>query len=724
MTMNMNVSEMNEVVESIRAKLFQGEDLKPEELEQLQPFLNVVSSCEDQGCSAASAIPYLNRFMLNDTMAITTPGPQLVRYVGMVQDMLDPEYYVIRDDKGRSTHFRDYNYLEETTCSNAEERTMTEKTAVIPPKHQYSSGNGEHPHHELAERIPLVIVPIPFATDWFRQSIQPRSENNLDNVAGVSSPKSVVNPPRKRARDSTERKGDDDNNTNNGMDRTVEHTKQLKSDDPEAGRTSAESTSNHTIDNNTIHDWWPAGSCGTSHEDCPILAKFSYDQLFPFQQEIESPPLLSRSRRRLLLNDLVSVVGVLSMNPWEADFPQQGNDQNLWCSMNEWMEAGGGGDAFTTILPPPSRLPRLHVLRYQVLDLDDMVTDPFFSSSLASSSQGQNASDDKSAASYVHLYCPNVLLRHFCGLNSSKKLAHLLWLCLLSKADRKITTTNKRCEMIHVGPMERAMGCLSVQVSMPDLNSSRAFFQHLAKNVLPQLCPVVATIDCSRKEDLRQLGLGPSKDSNGRLRPCPLQLPAGSVLLIHYHPTLQEHKDNAIKAVMNELVQHHRLSYRFEGGVFLQFEADYQIIIVSTQTQQFPCTVSILSNGLSKGAEVPPADMIMSRKTLGRARRSFKRDGSTCQVTLSSSLTERAQDDFLSRRRSIHVSNQHQESKRLCPDTAESLLPGEDDFHRWLNTTKLLAKSRICLSPIDENQKWEANERDWEVALELDDAIH
>jgi hypothetical protein len=415
------------------------------------------------------------------------------------------------------------------------------------------------------------------------------------------------------------------------------------------------------------------------------------------------------------------------MDPWEADFSQQQcQDQNCHASMDQWMGGGRWGeDTFSTTIPPPSRLPRLYVLRYQILDLDDIVTQHLLSSSsLVSSRHVHNADENKSTASSYNQYCPDVLVKHFCTFNSSEKLAHALWLCLLSKADRKISSKNKkRDEMIPVGPMERALGCWSLQVSMTDLNNSQAFFQHLATKVLPQLCPVVATIDCTQAEDLICFGIGPSKDNHGRLRPCPLQLPTGSVLMIHYHPIIPTHQDSAIKAVINELVQHHRLSYRFEGGVILPFEADYQIIVVSTQTQQFPCTVSIDSKGCPRGPDIPSAaDMVRLRTNLGRARSHLKWDGSKCHVTLSSSLIDRAQHYFLSQRRSIYKAKRQQESSHEV--SLVSWLPGEDDLHRWLNTTKLLAKSRICSSQDEESKNWEATERDWEVALEFDDILH
>jgi Mini-chromosome maintenance replisome factor len=712
-----SVETMNDVIEGIRGKLSRGEELTPEDLQLLQPL-------HYHGLTTTT-IPYLNRpFLNNDISSCHGKGPQLVRYVGMVQDMLDPEYYTIKDSKGRSTHFQDDGFcFEDDSCSceddiissnrNNNNINNNTKAVVVPVPVD------DHESIHLAERTPLVVVPIPFASEWFRQGIQQQESVATDCDSKSSSPKSVtqLDPPRKRERDTSEDM-EDDRPTNHSFNNTTKQVKSKSSDDGDAVMDDSDAATSADLHAN--QDWWPAGTCGTSPEDCPVLAKFSYDQLLlkatPTLQNPSKERDDTSTQRRLLLNDLVSVVGVLSMNPWEADFSnQQTQADGTNCAMDEWMSGGWGGDAFATTLPPPSRLPRLHVLSYQILNLDSLTEKIVMSQStmhLDMESDGAKAQ-----------YCPERFVNLFKISGSTPKpqtsLAQALWMCLLSKADRRSNGDTGSKQMIHVGPMERVLGCMSLQVSMPDRDRSRVLFQHLAKNVLPLLCPVVATLDCTQTDDLLRNGLGPSKDSNGRLKPSALQLPAGSVLLVHYQPTGSS-VDGRIKAVLQELVQHHRLSYRFEGGVILPFEAEYQIIVVTTQTQQFPCTVSVLSKESTPDVEWEPGSDSVLRKMLCRARNNLNLDGSKSELTLSSSLMERAQQYFLSRRRAVYEAKQQQQSS--SPPSPDATLPGEDDFHRWLNTTKLLAKSRIC-SNYDQSAEsscWEATINDWEAALALD----
>jgi len=163
--------------------------------------------------------------------------------------------------------------------------------------------------------------------------------------------------------------------------------------------------------NNLTIDWWPAGSCGTQSEHCPVLAKMCYDQLLLSSShkqneiteeqieevETEDSNLQSQTtigtcqqqqqkRVPLKLNDIVSLVAVLSMNPWEANFSGQrpsscsnssksmmGGDDGIEID-NHGYSVGDSGDGLysttTSIPPPPSRLPRLHVLSYKQFDLD------------------------------------------------------------------------------------------------------------------------------------------------------------------------------------------------------------------------------------------------------------------------------------------------------------------------------------------------------------------
>jgi hypothetical protein len=95
---------------------------------------------------------------------------------------------------------------------------------------------------------------------------------------------------------------------------------------------------------------------------------------------------------------------------------------------------------------------------------------------------------------------------------------------------------------------------------------------------------------------------------------------------------------------------------------------------------------------------------------------------------------ERAQQDFLDRRQRAYKSKHNQITAATGSNELSPSVPGEDDFHRWLNLTKLQAKSRLStkihqneeddiMNDEQQSNKWEANVEDWEIALQLDDAI-
>ena len=667
----------------------------------------------------------------------------------MVQDQLDPEYYEAYDSQGRSRHFGDHSYC----LTDDHDHQQESKTDNGYQMGSYSDC--------LAERIPLVVVPVPFASDWLFRGIKKTNGRGAEAKAPTSaivSPVSAVKGDRKRGFDDVDDEDEamsDDSNASSA-EGTRQKTADCDTSEPKDGETGGDTT-----------DWWPAGTCGTSMDECPVLAKLSYDELWSEETSKTAEDEQSTSRP-LMLNDVVSFVGVLSMNPWDADFSGQQSSSPAGNGMIDCM----GWDsimATTDTVPPPSRLPRLHVLSYQKVNLDDLASrainvakgnyskknmedelmperEGMVSDGTPDKSNGGDESDEESVewsgfpaepkavgvSSLVH----NSPLENLSSMEAAPWIRSV-WLCLLSEAERRISEFDSDRDLpkiIRAGPAERALGCISLQLSTPDVASARSLYNDLAENLLPNLCPVVATIDLAE----RATGLSsfaPQKDHNGRLKPCPLQLPKGSVLLVHY-PSPRIGSSNVVpnngskgstqiqtgnnllesnKSILHELVQHHKLPYRFEGGVTIPFEADYRVIVVTTQTQDLPCTLSALT---STGSATP-APLVASptkrsacptkpelRELLAKGR-SLKNNKDA--LKFSSPLLERAQNDFLERRRKCHATS------------PGSPLPGEDDFHRWLTMTRLQTKSRFSRDGTTTTA--EPLAEDWEAALKLDDNL-
>ena len=688
----------------------------------------------------------------------------------MVQDQLDPEYYEAYDSQGRSKHFGDHSY-----CLT-EDRDHAQESKTDSGLYQMGGYSDC-----LAERVPLVVVPIPYASDWLFRGIKNTNGSGVEARAPTSaivSPVSAVKGERKRGFDDVDDEDEtmsDDPNPSSSEGANVEATSQ-PTRQKTSGAETAEPKDEETGGDTT--DWWPAGTCGTSSDECPVLAKLCYDELW--SEGTSKSEEEQSSSRPLMLNDVVSFVGVLSMNPWDADFSGQQSSSPTSDGMMDCM----GWDsmmATTETIPPPSRLPRIHVLSYQKLHLDDLALraidvekgnynkrneedelmperEGVVCDGSPGSTNNDSDSDEESVEWSGFPSKPKSVSMGVSSLMHGGPFGNLpsmeaepwirsLWLCLLSEAERRISEFDSDRDLpkiIRAGPAERALGCISLQLSTPDVASARSLYCDLAENVLPDVCPVVATVDLAETATDNS-SFTPRKDHNGRLKPCPLQLPKGSVLLVHYpSPRISSCANNATqnngskgssrvqtsnnlessKSILHELVRHHKIPYRFEGGVTIPFEADYRVIVVTTQTQDLPCTLS----ALTRTSSITPAPLVASptkkrecptkpelRETLAKGRSLKNRNDA---LKFSSPLLERAQNDFLERRRKCHASS------------PSSPLPGEDDFHRWLTMTRLQTKSRFSRDE-SSNKKdgghktryFEPLAEDWEAALKLDDDL-
>jgi len=848
---------------NIRKKLASGEKLSINDLRSLEPLHDAIynndgrvigvsdsTATEENGLlSGEFNIDYVDRAHIDGRHhqqhgQSSERLPSLVRYVGMVQDMLDPEYYESYDSRGRSRHFGDHyepNNDDDNSNGKDDDRLIDSTDRIRNDSDTYHVGRVSEC---LAERIPLVVVPIPYASDWLYRGV--RDPVGLDSSASrpkasksaVVSPVSNIRGERKRVRNDVYADGDSIMNGGhnpssfvNGSSNSNQQTKQKttsngdgKSSKDDGGGNGKEYplTSNST----NATDWWPVGTCGTSMDECPVLAKICYEELTSGEQDYNSSRIeeiteeeqievemddsfakkgsrTKNSQRPLMLNDVVSLVGVLSMNPWDADFSEQ---QSSSLSSREGADRFGWDSimAATNAIPPPSRMPRLHVLSYRRFDLDDLarrainvekriyckrksndgdfvperegVCDAILSYDVDSDNDSDNDDDsrvewsgfpmqEKSTSSGIASLLQDIPSGRFRSSEAAPWI-RALWSCLLSQADRRQTNedSNRRNDgaapkIVRAGPAERALGSVSLQLSTTDVASAKSLYQNLAENILPGICPVVATLDliATTTTGTSDTSLIPRKDNSGRLKPCPLQLPKGSVLLVHYPPPCvsiinsgsqnsrlknrSENDDNnklqSIQNVLRELVQHHRIPYRFEGGVMIPFEADYRVIIVTTQTQDLPCTLSALtktcSNTATTTAVLSPTRACPSKPELREILiKSRSLNYINDSLKFSSILLERAQRDFLERRRRYH------ESSSL------STIPGEDDFHRWLTLTKLQFKDRFSRDERSNNTnnnllvEGEAGRgidhslslqysgpsvKDWEAALQLDDDI-
>jgi hypothetical protein len=617
--------DASNVVANITAKLAQGADITPSDLESLD--------CLHDGEHSSSPLATLDRSYL--LTASNYPTQTLVRHIGMVQDMMDPEYYVA-DYQGRSTHYRDVP----VTASDD------------------SASDGIDFSKNLAERQPLLVVPLPFCSKWLAQKL---ARSNGAAPLGHSPPKPVVipeSPPNHMVTTTATRKRD------RGMDDAPSASKPRTTAADDSAMDCEDAPASPAPQGQEL-DWWPAGCLQSRKEESPVLAKLYYDQTIHIDNNNNK-----KQQRRLRLNDVVELIGVLSMDPWEADFGGEEEEDMFFP---------------TTPLPPPSRLPRMHVLSYRQLDLDDLTR-------RKTTPQEQEDVYDHEEQPSVTQSSSRSVKEQLTTVLKDATLAETLWMTLLSTAER--TLHKQQSQSLDEPPsldMQRgpqhALGCASLQLTTP--GDSKVLYQQLWK-VLRDICPVVAGIPSTSA-----LPPPPTKQ-NGRMTPSPWQLPKGATLLIHLDGPTPTNR----AVVLQELVSQHRIPYFFEGGMRVPFDADYRIIVVRSDTTtttavaKLPCTLQ-----LQVGGEV---ELGRTRHSYGRLLESVAacRRQQSGNIALGKDVLEEAQQDFLKRR---------VEARKL-----EQPLPEEADFHRWLTVTRLQTRGRGAAT---------ATIADWERALVLDDAI-
>lgn len=294
-----NSTMARSTVSDIEAKLqgnHQGAELSREELETLQEMLLTTSDNSND-----SPIPHLERWN-------STTG-RLVLYRGMVQDMLDSEYY----------------YRGDATTNNMAN----------------NNGHKVHLADQMGERQPLFLVPLPFCSEWVAQQpdqkqrkaeLPPRGDDDMND-----NDDSMIQESKKRDREEHQEQDSS--------------CKKHQSSSPRLGSPKAPREFSFPLSNEkpaTKRSWLP-GFMGSNPRETPVLAHFYYENNHMQQQ---AP---------LLLNDMVDVIGMLDA-PLELSQDEEEDSHNDNCCTDE----GAFFDDDEGQLPPD--LPRLHALCYRRLN--------------------------------------------------------------------------------------------------------------------------------------------------------------------------------------------------------------------------------------------------------------------------------------------------------------------------------------------------------------------
>ena len=558
----------------------------------------------------------------------------------MVQDMMDPEFYVTKNDGGRFMKYKDATTTTTTTMN-------------------------------LAERQPIVLVPLPFVSDWFHNYNDNSISTNTVVEANIESKSS-----RKRPFNH----GNEDNYGCSTMNKKQSpawdsnpHTFSQDSNDS--------SNSSHLSDQNPNmkEDWWPQGCMGSQPDQCAILAKVDYDD-FP-------------KKKKFQLNSIVQVIGILgSCN--DDDDEEDGNNDEMMMDLDVWE------DAFVQI---PSSLPRLFVLNYQPLELNSMTL-----SHIPPPTTTLSFDDDR--AFTIQMLNENV----FHG--NHKVAAEALLVSLLSMAERK-----KIDDTVIQMPSGSTLGCASLKLLVGD-NDTFSFCRTL-HSVLKEILPIVTKVDLylsllnappltTTTTSMLHPIVAPEKNHHGRMDPSIMQLPKSSCMILNegaLTPGSLHAKGQRALECLSKLTQHHSIPYQFGGMMEIPFEADYRMIVVSKSEQKqqpphqtnnklMPChlVMKVGKMRIEDNDDDGRRTCALPVEATTRVRSYLAKCRSYGNVDLSQEVLKTAERVFLERRQS------HKETVR------------EDDFHRWLTLTRLQARSR---------QQQMAQIEDWNAALRLDDSM-
>jgi hypothetical protein len=175
----------------------------------------------------------------------------IVRFVGMVQDVLDTEYYSTIAD-GLYCKYREYS------------------------EDEYGEEDVLQVMDEFGERQPMVIVPIPFANTKFVETLTKRTSTVDGTASDYHNRKRLAL--------------DDECNTIARLGQRVKIDKNSASVDVPVQRHPS---------GKVLDEFWPAGTMGSDITQCAVLAKFYSDDSIPHS---------------LRLNQLVEMVGVYYHN--------------------------------------------------------------------------------------------------------------------------------------------------------------------------------------------------------------------------------------------------------------------------------------------------------------------------------------------------------------------------------------------------------------------------
>jgi Mini-chromosome maintenance replisome factor len=651
----------------------------------------------------------------------------LVRIRGMVQDILDPEFIEANDVA--------------SIGANQKQQQSQDNSNSIMDSHQHQQHKDQD--QRFIERLPIFLSPIPFSCNWFRTKWMSNNSSDRcddDSKNKLQQPSAVKRLKLDSSFTSTDKKDNDNyhHNKSEVASRGMMHFDSTTQTDEMSLESHQDSTSNEVCNDS----WWNSNTMGSDKRQIPILAKMYYDQ---YHSNLHGQ---DQQQHHLQLNHLVDCIGILEWEDLQLDENHQIQEKMMSHMADDYNSNDDGilTDNFCDqAIFIPTSIPRLHVLWFEQLSLDDVtVAKPTSSTSDGIDCQPSTAAVVSASATAL---APSLLQKMIGAI--SHVAAKALWNTLLSMAERG--TNNNGNDQLPLTPTmtphETMLGCASMNLIASSVDDATQLQRKLC-SVLSEIVPVLHVKEITNSS-IKKIGTQqlPQKD-NGRIVPTEWQLPKGSTIVLNVSSLDNVVSGNGggklssnVLKVLQTLTYGHTIQYTFDGGVRIPFEADVRVIVISTNSTKdlLPCMLQLRCDSKNSNItcmmsdddnnnddeddfEIEVDDMLPSkrreillelRQILAMCRQT-KLDGSNNNnIQLSRQLLERAQQDFVQRRR--QSTQQSQEMNGINNDARTNIhlrQPGEEDFHRWLTLTRLAARGRN--SDI-------ADVCDWEMALRLDD---
>ncbi|KAL8579010.1 hypothetical protein ACOMHN_035949 [Nucella lapillus] len=462
-----------------------------------------------KSAEALAWVPSINCQALHEV-----PADSLVRYRCMVQDMFDPELYLatykVSSGSGHATR-RSGRYRDVAVCST-HERIDTEDPSNVPD-----------------ERQTLYCVPLPGEAAWVK-ALYSRQCQVSPTPSTSTSPIS-----RKRARDEDGGEGAGEEPTNGHQ---------------PGGQGDGGPNSSPAV-NGGRHE----AASGSSGQASPLP-----DLNFPLPGE-QGPACLVKvydDSHGLKVNDVIDVVGILSVDPSMANFSSDQDQQDMAMTAAE--------RAVHT--PPPSLVPRVHAVLIRKMAHNNPLLPPDSAEEhpAMQAVRGEAEATRKELVSVLeHALLGDTLAAQFL-------LSHL------------VSTVYARADVMPLGK-------LAMNLSGPATKGLAPLLHQLIAALTPQshLLPISLS-------NMNSLRLSPHKDYEAnRLRSGQLQLAAGTHLVLDEtaleNGQLDPQGVNNVAALGN-VIQWQKVTYDFQYHT-QDFTTDLPVLVLSEGESFLPKDVHV-----------------------------------------------------------------------------------------------------------------------------------